>query len=106
MRKALGSIGILVNNAGIEDFTPFAEIGEKIWDRLMAVNLKGVYHVTQAVLPDMLAQGWGRIINLSALGAQRWRRANMVHYTAAKGGVAAMTRVTGSGARTQRHYGQ
>ena len=42
VRKALGSIGILVNNAGIEDFTPFAEIGEEIWDRLMAVNLKGV----------------------------------------------------------------
>ena len=91
VRAALGSIGILVNNAGIEDFTPFAEIGEEIWDRLMAVNLKGVYHVTQAVLPDMLAQGWGRIINLSALGAQ-CGAANMVHYTAAKGGVVAMTR--------------
>ena len=57
----------------------------------MAVNLKGVYHVTQAVLPDMVAAGWGRIVNLSALGAQSGA-SNMVHYTATKGGVIAMTR--------------
>jgi NAD(P)-dependent dehydrogenase (short-subunit alcohol dehydrogenase family) len=91
VREAFGPISILVNNAGIEDFTPFAEIGEEFWDRLMAVNLKGVYHVTQAVLPGMVAGGWGRIVNLSALGAQSGA-ANMVHYTATKGGVIAMTR--------------
>lgn len=91
VRAALGPITILVNNAGIEDFTPFPEVDEALWDRLMAVNLKGVYHVTQAVLPDMLAANWGRIVNLSALGAQSGA-ANMVHYTATKGGVVAMTR--------------
>jgi NAD(P)-dependent dehydrogenase (short-subunit alcohol dehydrogenase family) len=91
VREALGPITILVNNAGIEDFTPFAEIDEALWDRLTAVNLKGVYYVTQAVLPDMLAAGWGRIVNLTALGAQSGA-ANMVHYTATKGGVVAMTR--------------
>jgi NAD(P)-dependent dehydrogenase (short-subunit alcohol dehydrogenase family) len=91
VREALGPISILVNNAGIEDFTPFMEVEEAMWDRLMAVNLKGVYHVTQAVLPDMLAGGWGRIVNVSALGAQSGA-ANMVHYTATKGGVIAMTR--------------
>jgi NAD(P)-dependent dehydrogenase (short-subunit alcohol dehydrogenase family) len=91
VRETLGPITILVNNAGIEDFTSFAEIEEALWDRLMAVNLKGVYHVTQAVLPDMLAAGWGRIVNLTALGAQSGA-ANMVHYTASKGGVVAMTR--------------
>jgi NAD(P)-dependent dehydrogenase (short-subunit alcohol dehydrogenase family) len=57
----------------------------------MAVNLKGVYHVTQAVLPDMLAARWGRIVNLTALGAQSGA-ANMVPYTASKGAVVAMTR--------------
>jgi NAD(P)-dependent dehydrogenase (short-subunit alcohol dehydrogenase family) len=91
VRETLGPITILVNNAGIEDFTPFAEIDEALWDRLMAVNLKGVFYVTQAVLPDMLAAGWGRIVNLTALGAQSGA-ANMVHYTASKGGVVAMTR--------------
>ncbi|CAN7545122.1 3-oxoacyl-ACP reductase FabG [Phenylobacterium sp. LjRoot219] len=91
VRRTLGPVTILVNNAGIEDFTPFAEVGEDLWDRLMAVNLKGVYHVTQAVLPDMLAAHWGRIVNLTALGAQSGA-ANMVHYTATKGGVVAMTR--------------
>ena len=91
VRRALGPITILVNNAGIEDFTPFPDVDEVLWDRLMAVNLKGVYHVTQAVLPDMLAANWGRIVNLSALGAQSGA-ANMVHYTATKGGVVAMTR--------------
>ena len=91
IRQNLGPITILVNNAGIEDFTAFSEIDEALWDRVMAVNLKAVYQVTQAVLPDMIAAGWGRIINLTALGAQSGA-ANMVHYTASKGGVVAFGR--------------
>jgi 2-hydroxycyclohexanecarboxyl-CoA dehydrogenase len=91
VRRALGPITVLVNNAGIEEFMPFAEIDDAAWDRVMAVNLKGSYHVTQAVLPDMIAVGWGRIVNLTALGAQIGA-ANMVHYTASKGGMTAMTR--------------
>lgn len=91
IRRALGSITVLVNNAGIEEFTPFAEIDEAAWDRVMDVNLKGTYHAVQLVLPDMVAAGWGRIVNLTALGAQIGA-ANMVHYTASKGGVTAMTR--------------
>ena len=57
----------------------------------MAVNLKGVFTVTQLVLPDMVEAGWGRIINLSGLGAQSGA-INMAHYTATKGGIIAMTR--------------
>jgi len=91
VREALGPITILVNNAGIEEFTPFPEIDDQAWDRIMAANLKGVYQVTQAVLPDMIAAGWGRIVNLTALGSQIGA-ANMVHYAASKGGVTAMTR--------------
>lgn len=91
VREDLGPVTILVNNAGIEEFTPFAEIDDKAWDRVMAANLKGVYQVTQTVLPDMLAAGWGRIVNLTALGSQIGA-ANMAHYTASKGGVTAMTR--------------
>jgi len=91
LRERLGGITVLVNNAGIEEFTPFAEIDDNAWERVLAVNLTGTYHVTQAVLPDMVTAGWGRIINLTALGAQIGA-ANMVHYTASKGGVTAMTR--------------
>lgn len=91
VRAALGPVTILVNNAGVEEFTPFQDVTEQAWDRVMDVNLKGAYLVTQAVLPDMLAAGWGRIVNLTALGAQSGA-ANMAHYTATKGGLAAMTR--------------
>jgi NAD(P)-dependent dehydrogenase (short-subunit alcohol dehydrogenase family) len=91
IRAALGPITVLVNNAGIESFTPFTEIDDDSWDRLMQVNLKGAYIVTQIVLPDMLQQGWGRIINISSFGAQTGAPM-MVHYTASKGGIIAMTR--------------
>jgi 2-hydroxycyclohexanecarboxyl-CoA dehydrogenase len=91
IREALGPITILINNAGIENFCPFGDIAEDNWDRVMEVNLKGVYLVIQAVLPDMLAAEWGRIVNLSALGAQTGA-ANMTHYAATKGGVIALTR--------------
>jgi NAD(P)-dependent dehydrogenase (short-subunit alcohol dehydrogenase family) len=91
VRRDLGPIHVLVNNAGIEDFTPFQDVEEELWDRLMEVNLKGVYFAVQIVLPDMIEAGWGRIINLSALGAQSGA-ANMAAYTASKGGVVSMTR--------------
>jgi NAD(P)-dependent dehydrogenase (short-subunit alcohol dehydrogenase family) len=90
-RQALGPVTILVNNAAIEDFTPLGELDDAKWDRLMAVNLKSMYLCAQAVLPDMLAAGWGRIVNLSAFGAQIGAP-NMALYTASKGGVISMTR--------------
>jgi len=91
VRSAFGPIGVLVNAAGIEHFASFEAIDSDAWDRMLAVNLKGNFTVTQAVLPDMVAQRWGRIINFSSISAQTGA-ANMVHYTAAKGGVIAMTR--------------
>lgn len=91
VRAALGPITILVNNAGIEEFMPIPEVDETAWDRVMAANLKGLFQVTQAVLPDMMEAGWGRIVNLTALGSQIGA-ANMVHYTASKGGVTGLTR--------------
>ncbi|WP_297494809.1 SDR family NAD(P)-dependent oxidoreductase [Acidocella sp.] len=90
-RAALGPITILVNNAAVENFCPFPEITEENWDNVLRVNLKGMYNTTQSVLPDMLAASWGRIVTLSALGAQIGAP-NMVHYTASKGAVIAMTR--------------
>jgi 2-hydroxycyclohexanecarboxyl-CoA dehydrogenase len=91
LRAAYGPVTVLVNNAAMENFCAFSELEDATWDRLMEVNLKGAYLVTQAVLPDMVAEGWGRIVNVSALGAQVGAP-NMALYTASKGGIIAMTR--------------
>ena len=91
VREELGPVTVLVNNAGVENFTPFAAIDGDNWDRIMEVNLKGVYNTTQAVLQDMLDAGWGRIVNISSIGAQTGAL-NMSHYAASKGGVIALTR--------------
>jgi len=87
----LGPVHILVNNAGITSFTPFLEITEDAWDRIMSINLKGVFHCTQAVVPDMLAAGWGRVINISSSSAQSGS-ARMTHYASSKGGVIAFSK--------------
>jgi 2-hydroxycyclohexanecarboxyl-CoA dehydrogenase len=87
----LGPVHILVNNAGITGFTPFLEITEEHWDRIMTINLKSMLVVTQAVLPDMLAAGWGRVINVSSSSAQSGA-ARMTHYSASKGGVIAFSK--------------
>jgi len=89
--QVFGSIGVLVNCAGQENFTAFVDIDSDNWDRMLEINLKGSYNVTQAVLPDMLDRQWGRIINFSSIGAQNGAP-QMVHYAAAKGGIIAMTR--------------
>lgn len=91
LRDAFGPVTILINNAATENFCPFPEITEDNWNRLLAVNLTGCYLTVQAVLSDMTAAGWGRIVNLSAIGAQTGAP-NMAHYTATKGGLIAMTR--------------
>lgn len=91
VRDRFGPVGILVNNAGMSAFTPFMEISEELWDRVMTVNLKSLLICTQAVLPDMLGKGWGRIINVSSSSAQSGA-ARMVHYAASKGGVIGFTK--------------
>ena len=91
IRESFGPVGVLVNNAGVEDFTPFEDIDNANWDRIVEINLKGTYNVTQVVLPDMIEQQWGRIINFSSFAAQ-CGGAGMVHYSAAKGGIISMTR--------------
>ena len=91
LRAAYGPVTILVNNAGIPGIIPFEEITDEMWDRQMAVNLKGTFIPTQVVLPDMKAAKWGRIVNISSSGAQSGAP-HMAHYTAAKGGVISFTR--------------
>ncbi|GAA4011524.1 SDR family NAD(P)-dependent oxidoreductase [Streptomyces plumbiresistens] len=90
-REELGPVAVLVNNAGITAYEPFLNISEASWDRMMGVNLKGPFLVTQALLPDMLAAGWGRIVNISSSSAQTGAPA-MAHYASSKGGVISLTR--------------
>lgn len=90
-RAELGPVTILVNNAGTTDYVPFTSISEEAWDRMMRINLKGPFLVTKELVPDMLAAGWGRIINISSSSAQTGAPA-MGHYTASKGGVIGLTK--------------
>ena len=90
-RKELGPITVLVNNAGISNPTPFTELTEELWDRTMLINLKGPFFCTQAIIPDMLAAGWGRIVNVTSSSTQIGSPA-MAHYAASKGGLAVFTK--------------
>ncbi|MET8169031.1 glucose 1-dehydrogenase [Streptomyces sp. NPDC005329] len=90
-RDELGPVTILVNNAGITAYEPFTSISEASWERMVGINLKGPFLVTQQLVPDMLEAGWGRIINISSSSAQTGAPA-MAHYAASKGGVIGLTR--------------
>ena len=87
----LGRIDILVNNAGIDTISTLVEMPLAMWQQMMDVNLTSVFLCTKAVLPTMIAQRSGRIINMgSQLGLEGTDR--MVHYCAAKAGVHGFTK--------------
>jgi 2-hydroxycyclohexanecarboxyl-CoA dehydrogenase len=91
LRDAFGSITVLVNNAGITGSVAFEELTDGQWDRMFEVNTKGTFIVTQVVLPDMKAAGWGRIVNISSSSAQSGA-VRMAHYSASKGAIIALTK--------------
>jgi 2-hydroxycyclohexanecarboxyl-CoA dehydrogenase len=91
LRRELGPITILVNNAGITGFVPFLELTDKQWDEMLEVNLKGTFIVTQVVVPDMVKAGWGRIVNISSSSAQSGA-VKMAHYSSSKGAIIALTK--------------
>jgi NAD(P)-dependent dehydrogenase (short-subunit alcohol dehydrogenase family) len=96
--ERFGRIDILVNNAAlfggieIKNFIkPFDQISVQEWDRLMAVNLKGIFLCCKAVVPYMKKQGQGKIVNIASTVAFQGASA-FLHYTTSKGGVVSMTR--------------
>ena len=89
--QELGQIAILVNNAAVSPFCKFEDITEAAWDDLMAINLKGPFLCCKAIMPDMIAAGWGRVINISSSSAQTGA-SSMSHYAASKGGVIGFTK--------------
>ena len=82
---------VLVNSAGLDGFDPFLKITPEKWDRILAVNLTGTFNVCQAVVPDMIEAGWGRIVNISSSSAHSGQPL-MTHYVAAKAGVIGFTK--------------
>lgn len=87
-----GAIAILVNNAGMAATRGLDDITEEDFDRAIAVNLKSAFLCTQAALPDMRARRWGRIVNISSIGARIGAGSVSVAYGAAKAGVEGLTR--------------
>ncbi|HKE94023.1 MAG TPA: SDR family NAD(P)-dependent oxidoreductase [Povalibacter sp.] len=92
IEEHFGPIDILVNNAGMAVVRGLDDITEEDFDHTMAVNLKSVFLCTQAVLPGMRARRWGRIVNISSIGARAGARSVSVAYGAAKAGVEGLTR--------------
>jgi 2-hydroxycyclohexanecarboxyl-CoA dehydrogenase len=90
-RAALGDIQILVNNAGMAPFTPYLDIDDALWDKVIAVNLKGPHLCIREMLPAMLAAGWGRVINITSSSTQSGSPAQG-HYVASKGGLLGLTK--------------
>lgn len=91
VRDELGAATILVNNAGITPFKKFREITRDDLEQVIAVNLIGTFECCQAVAPDMVEAGWGRIINIASSSAQTGS-VLQTHYSATKGAVIAFTR--------------
>lgn len=91
LREAFGPITILVNNAAITGFVPFLEPTDDEWERILKVNLTGTFIVSQVTLPDMIAAGWGRIVNIASSAAQTGA-INMAPYASSKGGMISLTR--------------
>ena len=91
IRTALGPVTVLVNAAGLERFKRFTDLTFEDWQRVIDVNLHGVFHCIQAVLPDMVEAGWGRIVNISSSSAHSGQP-YMSSYVAAKSAVNGLTK--------------
>lgn len=91
IHEELGPVTILVNAAGLDGFRPFLKISFEQWEKVVNVNLHGVFHMVQAMLPDMIEAGWGRIVNISSSSTHSGAP-YMTHYVSAKSGVNGLTK--------------
>ena len=91
IERQLGGVDVLVNNAGVAQRRGLDDLTEADFDRTLAVNLKSAFLCTQAALPHMRAQSFGRIVNISS-GAARGAGVVGIHYNASKAGMEGLTR--------------
>lgn len=89
--ERFGAPGIVVNNVGFDDLMPFVETTEELWDRLLDINFKGALRVTQATVPGMVEEGWGRVINIGSDAGRVGSTLESV-YSGTKGGLIAFTK--------------
>lgn len=91
IRSQLGPVSILVNAAGLDSFRRFTDTSFEQWQRVIDVNLNGTFHCIQAVLPEMIEAGWGRIVNISSSSTHSGQPF-MAPYVAAKSAVNGLTK--------------
>lgn len=91
VEQQLGCVDILINNAGFAQQKLFTDITVEEWRKMLAVHLDGAFYCCQGVLPHMISQKWGRIINISSMWGQVGGSCE-VHYSAAKAGLIGLTK--------------
>lgn len=92
IRQTWGPVDILVNNAGEMAQGRYSEVDIAAWQRMLDINLTGTYRLVRAVGPDMETSGWGRIVMITSVTAQTGGVSGGAHYSASKGGMAALTK--------------
>lgn len=91
VEQELGPVDILVNNAGWDDFRPFLETDEALWDRVIEINFKGCLRMSHRVVPGMVERGYGRVVNIGSDAARVGSSLEAV-YSGAKGAVISFTK--------------
>jgi 2-hydroxycyclohexanecarboxyl-CoA dehydrogenase len=91
VESELGPIGVLVNNAGWDQFLPFLETDEAFWDRVIEINFKGCLRTCHRVVPGMVERGYGRVVNIGSDAARVGSSMEAV-YSGAKGAVVSFTK--------------
>lgn len=91
VEQHFGRIDVCVNNAGFLQYANCEQTTPELWRKTLAVNLDGVFYVSQRVAPGMKARGFGRIVNVSSFGAKTGGLSPLPAYAASKGGVSSLT---------------
>ena len=92
VHETWGRVDILVNNAAIYEIVPMLELSEKQWKRIIQVNLNGVFYCVKNVLPMMIAQGKGVVLNISSIAGKFGGKLPVHHYAASKAAIICLTK--------------